>query len=257
MCTEYNKDILQSGIYIKKTKANTGEEITSKNNNSMKRTITTALLILMSLINYVNATALDPDTLISNVVYDYEITSGYSDKGYWTMCKGTLSMTITVPDIVKRIELQRANGQSVKFMYPPFYNVRRDLDISGKSSVEVEVQEVRADTYFRIDCVVDKTHYYSSHFAVNDLISPEDLEKLKETNSTLEVLEEFPEIEIKDNGVYINCQTRCKIEIVSIDGKTISNCFIDTDTEVPLQTGIYFIRILCNNKYITKKLMII
>lgn len=104
------------------------------------------------------------------------------------MCSGTLSMTIEVPDTVKSIQLHRANGPRVGLIYPPFYDVRRNLDISGKSSVDMEVFNVYADTYYRIDCLIDKTHYYSSDFAVNDLISPDDLEKLRANSPTLEIV---------------------------------------------------------------------
>lgn len=154
----------------------------------MKKTAAIFLLLCSIMSAMANTIEINPDTLISNLHYDYEITSGYYENNYTTMCEGTLSMSIEVPETVECLVLQRAKGPTVKFLYPPFYNVRRTLDIVGKSCVEVEVQNVKADTYFRIDCLIGNTHYYSSHFAVNDLISPEDLVSLRATSPTLGIV---------------------------------------------------------------------
>ena len=222
----------------------------------MKKITFVTLLIFISFTSIIKANDFDPDSLISDINYDYEITSGYYNDEYWTLCLGTLSLTIEVPDTVDRIIFQRANGPTVKFKYPPFYNLHAHLDISGKSKVSVKREQVRHDSYFRVLFYTKEGCYPSSHYAVKDLISPEDLERLQETNSAIEINEDAPQIEVINGGISIKCKDKCYIEVVSIDGKSIYCGTLYQDTEIPLYSGMYIVRNHFNNKCESKKIII-
>lgn len=197
-----------------------------------------------------------PDSLINEINYDYEITSGYYEGKYWTMCLGTLSLTIEVPDSTESIHFLRANGPTVKYLYPPFYNHIKHLDITGKSNIDINIENVGADSYFRIEFKINGTTYYSSHFAVNDLISSEDLERLKDTNSCDEVTEEDFSLHIIGHTVFVECNSYCHIEVLSTDGKSQYVTTVCQGAEIPLNPGVFIIRVTHDNSITTKKIII-
>lgn len=219
---------------------------------------TVIIILILILINVPIAKGEDlfPDSLINEINYDYEITSGYNDGKYWTMCLGTLSLAIVVPDSTESILFCRANGPTVKHRYPPFYNVIKPLDITGKSNIDIKVEDIGADSYFRFVFKIGGTTYYSSHFAVNDLISAEDLERLKDTNSCDEAQEEGISLQIIGHTVCVECNSSCHIEIISTDGR--SQCFttVSQGSEIPLQPGVFIIMARHNNNITTKKIIV-
>ena len=221
----------------------------------MKNVIIILILILFN-IHVAKGEDIYPDSLINEINYDYEITSGYYDGKYWTMCLGTLSMTIEFPDSTESIHFLRANGPTVKYLYPPFYNHMKLLDITGKSNIDINVENVGADSYFRIAFKINGTTYYSSHFAVNDLISPEDLERLKDTNSCDEVTEEGPTFHFIGHTVFVECDSYCQIEVLSTDGMSKYVTTVCQGSEIPLKPGAFIIRARHDNKITTKKIII-
>lgn len=222
----------------------------------MRSIITATLVMLIYFSTLGKDIDFDPDSLLRDIRYEYEISSGYHDSKYWTMCLGTLSMTIEIPDSTEHILFCRANGPTVKYLYPPFYNSLKPLDIDGVSAVDVNIENVGADSYFRVIFTVDGTLYYSSHFAINDLISTEDLNKLHESSANFGVADEDVDIDVINGMLSIECTSDCNVEVFSVDGKTVFKRTIHKGLELPLQTGIFIVRVSSNHKTMTKKIAI-
>lgn len=222
----------------------------------MRKSITAGLLVLLSSTTVVKGNDFNPDSIIREVSYDYEIISGTIADKSWTDCMGTLYLSIEVPDSTESMVFSRANGPSVKHRYPPFYNTHRPLDISGKSNIDVYAEYVRSDSYFRIRFTMNGTAYYTSHFAINDLISPEDLEILKDLSGCAELEDQDASVEVAGRTLTIKCDSLCNVDVVSVDGKTLFSDTICRDYEIPLQPGIFIVRICQNNTVTTKKIIV-
>ncbi|MBD5287018.1 MAG: T9SS type A sorting domain-containing protein [Bacteroides sp.] len=221
----------------------------------MKKVIAAVLLILIGLNLEMKGFDANPDSLISDIHYDYEIVSG-ENYGKDFICMGTLSMTIEVPDSTNDIALMRAKGPSVKKRYPPFYNLKRYLDISGEKNISVNEEGVRDSTYFRVEFYINRKAYYSSHYAVNDFIAPADLELLYGSNSLIELDEDDARIEVAGGRIAVKCRSKCKLDVVSIEGKSIYQGYPNHDVEIPLQPGVYIVRLIVNNNCVSKKVVI-
>ena len=222
----------------------------------MRKTACLCTFAWLALTSTANPTDLDPDALISDIRYNYEIMSGCYDGEYWAISRGTLSMSIEVPESADGIIFFKACGPTVKYKYPPFYNIRTPLDISGKTKIDVEYKEVTDDNYFKVGFIINDTAYFSSHFAVKDLIAPEDLERLNGTDSCIGVTEDNLQMEISGRILSIKCEADCAIDIASIDGKNVFSNIVSKDTDIPLEAGIYVVRITNNNTSLTKKINI-
>lgn len=221
------------------------------------RTGCLTILLIFSIMSALSkSNEIEPDSLITEVNYEYKIESGDNGNSF---CLGTLFISINVPDSTEQVVFYRANGPTTTELhrYPPFYNHIRPIDILGKSKIKVKAEAVEGNTYFRVSFRVNGSNYYSSHFAINDWISPEDIEKLNGTDAISDIKEEIPIIELLSKQISIKCNSPYFVDILSMEGKTIFNKEFSCNSTISLASGIYIISLRHNGKKYTKKIVIL
>lgn len=193
------------------------------------------------------------EELVKDVAYDYELFERASDM---LDCKGTLHVSLSLPDDIDRVILYRTIPRDRHKDNPMFLLL---ADYPGDTT-EIMTQEVYWGTYFCVRVLyTDGRDEHSPTYAVNDYVDEQDLELLRQQASVEDMEAESVRMYVEGRTLYVDPAGRLALSVFDPCGRRIFSGNIEQPQSVPLGTicsPMIIVNCTDTHRSVTKKLLV-
>lgn len=219
-----------------------------------------ALLLLAALIGFsMNVMGNDPgidedinEALVKDVAYDYELFERDPDR---LDCKGTLHISLSLPEGVDRIVLQRSAHHC-----PPHRWLWGKVFYPGTTADIETSNDIYWDTYFAVTCVhTDGSVENSPIYSVSDYVDEQDLELLHQQASVEDMEAESVRMYVEGRALYVEPAGSMELSVFDTCGRRIFSGDMEQPMSIPLGTltsPVIIVNYITGDKPMTKKLVV-
>lgn len=197
------------------------------------------------------------DSTIQEVDYEYRLF--HPELQDRLECVGTMTISLSLPDNVERIQLERTLRRDRNKQDPN--NLRfMGLAVYHGSPTSIVAHNVYWGTYFRIRVVfTDGSYEHTNTYAVNDYIDEQDLALLQQQSSITNRDEDVATLTVDNRSLYVEPVKPISLSICDVSGRLLFTGDIESSVSIPLDKAtspIVIVKYNDSTNLITKKLIV-